>query len=1359
MPGPVAAPKTGQEHGTPADGDAKHSSKGELCMSVPETPQLSVVVPTYQGDAWILGCLDSLAAQTLPWRDFEVVVVLNGPTTRTPDLVAGWLAKHQGFRLELVEADHPGVSHARNVGLDAARGTYVTFVDDDDRAAPRMLAALLSKAGPQTITAVPAGFVTDADFTGPDFGNWYTLPLLEHVGTPVPNDKLINVLNVTWGKLVATAIARTVRFDERLTRVGEDRVFWMSVLASAPLRIELVSLGSDATYLYQVREDGLSLRADALEDWDTHLEPWLATAAALQAIPTHSAATEAILRELVTNVIGVHLNAWLRVHPEDMERMDRVVHERGLDNFRTAALRWHLAREIAFLGTSPASDAARVSLGARVRERGAVTDIVAYVGERGAAATEPLLEPARDLVDQLLTFSGPTTLSWPVLGALVERLLEEVDTQEQRKPGPYLRLLSRSAGPVEHLLAAFVKLARPQLSWTAEPVTLASSVPEDAVTVQADRWLEILAAGLVEAGHPLDEVPEELGPFAELVMLGLADEVIFESAEQRERILARCPAPTVVARFTDERTEAAPVASRPAPADVPASAGADEGRPAVSVVVPTHGGDAWIQGCLDSLAAQTLDHDRFEIVVVQNGPRTHTRRIVGRFTAAHPRLHVEYVEADRVGVSHARNLGLDAARGAYVTFVDDDDRVAPRFLEALLAEAAPYAIPIAPVDIVLPTGRAVFENWLNAPVLPFVGREASNADLAVSVHPAWAKLVATEVARRVRFDERLGFGEDTAFWVAVLASGPMRLVLTDFGRDAAYLHHRRADSTTAQLAERTWEFNVLAHLDAVAAIDAVVVDDNSGAGVPAIKAAAVATLLRTVRGYTQARPDELARVDEAIRERRLHDVPWQVLHEGAANDLAVVGVRDAAAGRRFAAHGRLCDVLVLPAVTDDPATTLAPAEEVVDQLVTIGAEPDSWDVVAPLASQVFSVVASLARAKNRVHGALLSCSGQPLEHIVAALLKLARPQLAWTAELVPADDVPSVPVGDDATLRMLLDGLAAAGFPIEERPADTARLAEVLVLGLADEVVFAGATERAQALAGVGAELSGRAAARSRAHADARVVAVMGSCITRDNFNSRFNPGYRDGFVCPLHQNQTSVVSLMSAPVAASWSPVKEMSDYDRWNIDTELDKSFLGGLIALQPDVLILDFFADVHFGLVQLDTGEYLTDNRWKLQHTDLYQGWQRAGRLRRLTLLDDTETYLPLWRAALGRFLDFVREQLPQTRIVLHRGRNTNTLAVPGGEPLVLNRARPMADLPVEEANRLWAALDDHAAALVDGVIDLTDRDYPSFDEHPWGPFYVHYAMDYYPRFLAALEVVAGSDEPDESAAPAPDLVVAG
>ncbi len=60
-----------------------------------------------------------------------------------------------------------------------------------------------------------------------------------------------------------------------------------------------------------------------------------------------------------------------------------------------------------------------------------------------------------------------------------------------------------------------------------------------------------------------------------------------------------------------------------------------------------------------------------------------------------------------------------------------------------------------------------------------------------------------------------------------------------------------------------------------------------------------------------------------------------------------------------------------------------------------------------------------------------------------------------------------------------------------------------------------------------------------------RSVAVMGSCVTRDNFNSTFNPGYKKWFQVVLSANQTSLISLMSPPIDAEWQPLRKMSDYD----------------------------------------------------------------------------------------------------------------------------------------------------------------------------------------------------------------------
>lgn len=251
-------------------------------------------------------------------------------------------------------------------------------------------------------------------------------------------------------------------------------------------------------------------------------------------------------------------------------------------------------------------------------------------------------------------------------------------------------------------------------------------------------------------------------------------------------------------------------------------------------------------------------------------------------------------------------------------------------------------------------------------------------------------------------------------------------------------------------------------------------------------------------------------------------------------------------------------------------------------------------------------------------------------------------------------------------------------------------------------------------------------------------VAVLGSCSTRDSFNTRFNPNYKQFYQCTLIQNQSSIISLMSAPVTLTEDQYGDITPYNRREVDADLSKAFLSRVVEEAPDYVILDFFADVHFGVLQISDGQYLTNNRWKLWLTDYYAQLKRDGRLRPLRFDDDSDAYFDRWREAFDRLVAFLREHLTTTTFVVHRGRNTGLLALPDQDlPVPLAEHRPISPLDVERANQWWARLDDYAIESTGfSAIDLTDREYATFDAHPWGAFYVHYTLDYYADFLAAL-----------------------
>jgi hypothetical protein len=251
-------------------------------------------------------------------------------------------------------------------------------------------------------------------------------------------------------------------------------------------------------------------------------------------------------------------------------------------------------------------------------------------------------------------------------------------------------------------------------------------------------------------------------------------------------------------------------------------------------------------------------------------------------------------------------------------------------------------------------------------------------------------------------------------------------------------------------------------------------------------------------------------------------------------------------------------------------------------------------------------------------------------------------------------------------------------------------------------------------------------------------VAVVGSCGSRDSFNSVFNPDYKRFFSCDLATNQTSMITLMSPPVDVEWQPTNAMSEYDRWNVNSDLSREFLGQVGRLRPALLVLDFFADVHFGVMRLPDGRFVTDNRWKLQKTDWYQQQLAAGALTRLTMQDDLDEYLSLWQDAITRFAAHLREHSPETVVVVHRGWNTDLVRLAGqAQPVPMQQHKAMLPFDTSRGNELWAMLDDFC---VDSFgweqIDLRQDGFTTYAEHPWGPFWVHYEPAYYHRFLAEL-----------------------
>ena len=102
----------------------------------------------------------------------------------------------------------------------------------------------------------------------------------------------------------------------------------------------------------------------------------------------------------------------------------------------------------------------------------------------------------------------------------------------------------------------------------------------------------------------------------------------------------------------------------------------------LSLIIATYNRADYLPRTLNSLTNQSLSSELFEIIVVNNNSTDHTAEVCRSFAEAQPELNFTMVTEIRQGLSHARNCGINHAKGDYFAIIDDDELVNRDFLKS-----------------------------------------------------------------------------------------------------------------------------------------------------------------------------------------------------------------------------------------------------------------------------------------------------------------------------------------------------------------------------------------------------------------------------------------------------------------------------------------------------------------------------------------------------------------------------------------------------------------------------------------------------------------------------------------------------
>lgn len=230
---------------------------------------VSVIIPAYNVAEYIPFCLDSLISQT--YNNLEIICVNDGSTDSTLDVIKDYAQKDG--RIILIDKENGGQASARNMGLDIAKGDYISFVDSDDYVSPDFIMRLkeLLESNSCDIARCRGRGVKTHDYIEPPLEKEPvitvrdTLEALRVFYDGVFYGWHADDSAIVCNCLYKSSVIEDMRFEETL-RAIEDEAFTQLVFANA----KRIVYTDERLYFYYYRETSImhSLKSNPDKDFE-----------------------------------------------------------------------------------------------------------------------------------------------------------------------------------------------------------------------------------------------------------------------------------------------------------------------------------------------------------------------------------------------------------------------------------------------------------------------------------------------------------------------------------------------------------------------------------------------------------------------------------------------------------------------------------------------------------------------------------------------------------------------------------------------------------------------------------------------------------------------------------------------------------------------------------------------------------------------------------------------------------------------------------------------------------------------------------------------------------------------------------
>lgn len=184
----------------------------------------------------------------------------------------------------------------------------------------------------------------------------------------------------------------------------------------------------------------------------------------------------------------------------------------------------------------------------------------------------------------------------------------------------------------------------------------------------------------------------------------------------------------------------------------------------IAIIIPTYRPGSYIEDCIASINSQTIDKALLRVFFILNGPKepyfSKLRELINKYS----RFNILLLYNEELGVSKARNIGIERALlSKYVIFIDDDDYVSPNYVKDLH-----NAIEIRNADVVQSNFKEVRGGIVSDDYISKAYKKQLNKTFSLNTHRNFfssvcGKIFRSNVFSKKRFREDISMAEDAIF--------------------------------------------------------------------------------------------------------------------------------------------------------------------------------------------------------------------------------------------------------------------------------------------------------------------------------------------------------------------------------------------------------------------------------------------------------------------------------------------------------------------------------------------------------------------------------------------------------------------